>query len=211
VEWVGDRMVVDAPPAERPLLVGRIHGCAIDIVAMDLWSLKVDLAIACVRDREGASVLLDGLGAPFAGGFRQLRVAEVFRGRLGETLLLPGVTSIAAGGALLVGVGVRGSLASVRRAAHVAAMQVQRLGCRQVASDCDGALWHADRDASALMAAALVGIGGILEAEAGRTERWTFVCRTERIEHFVERFRFAFRQARAMMRSPGSWEQDWTQ
>ncbi|USI72835.1 M17 family peptidase N-terminal domain-containing protein [Sphingomonas morindae] len=118
------------------------------------------------------------------GGLGQLRVAEVFRGRPGETLLLPGVMSIAAGGALLVGVGVRGSLASVRRAAHVAAMQAQRLGCRQVASDCDGALWHADRDASALMAAALVGIAGILEAEPGGTKRWTFVSRTERIEHF---------------------------
>jgi hypothetical protein len=107
--------------------------------------------------------------------------------------------------------GVSGSLASVRRAAHTAAMQVQRLGCRRVASDCDGELWHADRDASALMAAALVGIAEVLGAEAERTERWTFVGRTERIDDFAERFRFAFRRARAMMRKPHSWEQDWTQ
>ena len=208
VGWVGDRMLFDASPAGRPRTIGRIHGCSIDVVALDLWSLQVDLAIACVRDRDEASVLLDGLGELSAGGFGQLRAAEVFRGRPAETLLLPGVTSIAAGGALLVGMGVRGSLASVRRAAHMAAMQAQRLGCRRVASDCDGELWHADRDASALMTAALVGIAGILEAEGGRTERWTFVGRIERIDHFVERFRFAFRRARAMMREPRSWEQD---
>lgn len=204
-------MLVDASSGGRANPVGRIHGCAIEVVASDLWSLRVDLAIACVRDRDGASVLLDGLGDLSAGGLGQLRAAEVFRGRLGETLLLPGVTSIAAGGALLVGAGVRGSLASIRRAAHVAAMQAQRLGCRSVASDCDGQLWHADRDASALMVAALVGIAEVMGAKTGRTERWTFVGRSERIDQFVERFRFAFRRARAMMREPLSWEQDWTQ
>ena len=201
-------MLGDASSGGQAHPVGRLHGCAVEVVALDLWSLPVDLAIACVRDREEQSVLLDGLGELSVGGFGQLRAAEVFRGRPGETLLLPGVTSIAAGGALLVGMGVRGSLASIRRAAHVAAMQAQRLGCRSVASDCDGQLWHADRDASALMVAALVGIAEVLRAETGRTGRWTFVGSSERIDQFLERFRFAFRRARAMMREPRSWEQD---
>jgi hypothetical protein len=161
-----------------PESVGRLKGLEIEVAAVDAVSATVDLAVACLFEREADQTLLSGgmrhLDDVLGQAATRLRAEGVFAARTGDALLIQSPSApIMAGKVLIIGLGDPASFTAGRLtdAAQRAFETANWLGARSLAfapSLLDAGV-HAAGDGE-LSRAMIEGVAAGLNAAARRAE-----------------------------------------